>query len=71
MAFPATRKEMEDQGYKCMTYTRCRGCDASMEFWHTPKGGTIPMDPMPLVESPAVSHYATCPNARRFRKKKP
>lgn len=70
MAFPATRKEMEEQGYRCKTYTRCRGCDASMEFWYTPNGKSIPMDPMPHEESPAKSHYASCPLAKTFRRKK-
>ena len=70
MPFPATRKEMEDQGYKCKSYTVCRGCADSMEFWTTPKGGSIPMNPMPFAESPAVSHYASCPKAQRFRGKK-
>lgn len=70
MSFPATRKEMEERGYTCRMYTRCRGCGDSMEFWLTPKGRNIPMNPMPFVESPAVSHYASCPKAKAFRKKK-
>jgi hypothetical protein len=69
MPFPATRKEMEEQGYRCKSYTRCRGCNDSMEFWSTPKGGSIPMNPMPYADSPAVSHYVNCPKAKAFRKR--
>jgi hypothetical protein len=40
-----------------------------MEFWNTPEGKSIPMDCMSDPDSPAVSHFATCPVADRFRKK--
>lgn len=70
MSFPATRRDMEEQGYACKDYTRCKGCNRSMEFWYTPDGKSIPMDPMPLAESPAVSHFVSCPKAKEFRKKK-
>lgn len=42
-----------------------------MELWNTPKGNTMPMNPMNDVDSPAVSHWATCVKAEQFRRKKP
>ena len=71
MSFPATRAALEAAGYKCKCLTRCRGCQALMEWWLTPAGKTIPMDVMKMAESPAISHFATCPNADQFRKEQP
>jgi hypothetical protein len=69
MRFPPTRDKMEEAGYKRKCYTRCQGCRKSIEFWSTPAGKTLPMETMPDAESEAVSHFATCPDAARFRKK--
>jgi hypothetical protein len=70
MPFPKTRAEMEDSGYKFDRNEVCRGCHQRMEMWATPARKRIPMDPMPESSSPAVSHFATCPNASRFRRGK-
>lgn len=70
MAFPKTRAEMEQYGYVRSAYTRCNGCNAPMEFWRTPAGKNMPMDVMPDPETPAVSHFSTCPKAKEFRKGK-
>lgn len=70
MPFPATREAMEAEGYLRGCYSRCRGCNRPMEFWRTPAGKMIPMDPMDQPDSEAVSHFATCPNATQFRKKR-
>jgi hypothetical protein len=68
MGFPATCKAMMEAGYKRSTYSRCVACHTAMEWWLTPRGRPIPMDSMPSEDSPAVSHFATCPNADQFRK---
>lgn len=60
---------MQEAGYKRLSYSRCQGCKRPMEWWITPTGARTPMDPMRLDESPAVSHFATCPKADDFRKK--
>lgn len=60
---------MENAGYKRKCYTRCQGCMKSIEFWATPAGKTLPMEAMPHPYSEALSHFATCPEAERFRKK--
>lgn len=71
MPFPRTREALEESGFIRKAYTRCQGCGAAMEFWRTKTGKSLPMDPMPNPDSRAASHYATCPFAERFRKKKP
>jgi hypothetical protein len=69
-AFPASRAEMELAGYSRNCYAVCRGCGKAIEFWNSPKGSRLPMERMPLPESPATSHFATCPRANDFRKGK-
>jgi hypothetical protein len=68
MPFPATLAALEAAGYTRMVYTRCSGCGAAMEFWRTPGGKRIPMNPMSSPEAEAVSHFATCTSAAKFRK---
>jgi hypothetical protein len=68
MPFPATREAMEKKGYYRNCYTRCRGCNRPMEGWYSPAGHWMPMDPMERPDSPAVSHFSTCPKANEFRK---
>jgi hypothetical protein len=70
MAFPKTQAEMVESGYGFDRIETCRGCHQNMEMWETPAGKRIPMDPMPEDESPAISHFATCPQASRFRRRK-
>jgi hypothetical protein len=69
MPFPATREAMEAAGYKRSSYTRCSGCGESIEFWTTPAGKQIPMNFMAYPDTPAVSHFVTCPKATQFKRK--
>ena len=70
MGFPKTRAEMVDQSYqRRVGRSVCSGCGSAIEFWRTPKGKEMPMDPMPFPESPATPHWATCPKAESFRKR--
>jgi|HubBroStandDraft_6_1064221.scaffolds.fasta_scaffold426605_2 hypothetical protein len=69
--FPATRTKLEEAGYTRSNYSRCGGCRAAIEWWQTPKAKSIIMNPMPDPESAAISHFATCPEAKKFRKAKP
>lgn len=62
MAFPKTDTELTQQGYEFESKTRCRGCGAEIEFWLTPNGKHIPLDPGTLEP-----HWSTCPNAKDFR----
>jgi hypothetical protein len=68
MPFPKDREAMEKQGYRREFYSRCRGCHAAMEWWYSPAGKRLPMDPMEHPDTPAISHFATCPEAQKFRK---
>jgi len=68
MTFPATRKAMEAAGYTRTCYTRCQACATPIEFWSTGQG-MIPMETMPLEDSPAITHFAKCTDAARFRRR--
>jgi hypothetical protein len=69
MPFPATRKLMQDAGYSFAGHKICP-CGARMELWHTPSDQLMPMNLMENDESKAESHFATCPKAQQFRRKK-
>lgn len=69
MAFPVDAYEMRVQGYKLLDHSRCDGCFEEIEWWRTPNGHQIPMNPMSNAESPAISHWATCTMVKQFRKK--
>ena len=70
--FPKTNGEMLLRGYEpgSGSYAKCRGCGADIEWWKTPTGRALPMNPMPTPETPAVAHWATCTDPNRFRRTK-
>jgi hypothetical protein len=68
MAFPKTMADMERQGYRRIEYSRCKGCFDSIEWWQTPMGERIPMDPMAVRDSAAITHFSTCKQVDLFRK---
>jgi len=62
---------------------QCRGCGAAILWIQTPAGKRTPIDAIPLTGwaysaewgawrliEVHVSHFATCPQAEQFRKKK-
>ena len=59
---------MSEQGYKPLPSGECRACHQVIEFWTTPSGHRIPMNPMETDDSPAITHFATCEFANQFRK---
>jgi hypothetical protein len=72
MEFPHTRAELLSGGYQPPTkLSTCKGCNQSIEWWKTPRGKSIPMQPMIYENSPATPHWQTCPNANDFRKAPP
>ncbi len=71
MPFPATLAALEEAGWKRSNYGRCKGCRDSIEWWWTPNGERMPMQPMATPESEAISHWARCGTANQFRKKGP
>ena len=70
MPFPKDLDELKAEGYAFSNHGTCRGCYADIEWWQTPKGSKIPMDPMDRGSSPAVAHFSTCPNREEFRKER-
>lgn len=66
MAFPKILEELVQQGYKFENDSHCTGCNASIEWWTTPRGKKMPLD----VDEAGnvVSHFVTCPKAKDFRK---
>lgn len=68
--FPKTNGEMLMRGYDrgSGTLAICRACGEPIEFWTTPTGKSLPMNPMPTPETPAVAHWSTCTDPNRFRR---
>ena len=67
MPFPKTLDALREAGYLPDGFSTC-SCGAKIKWFITPKGKRMPVD---VFESGAVdSHFATCPNAEQFRKKK-
>ena len=60
-----SREELEAAGYRYEGAGICKGesCGRLIEWWRTPKGKTIPLDPDTLEP-----HWSTCVNAKEFRK---
>jgi len=69
MAFPKTLNEMTERGYKFKDHAECRGCGDPIEWWETPNGRNIPMNPMTGGESEAAPHWVSCTEQDLFRKK--
>lgn len=49
-------------GWSIVTLDSCRGCRATIAWALTPAGKYAPLDPS------GISHFATCPQADRFRR---
>ena len=47
--------------------SRCRSCNATIAFVPTPKGHLMPVDV--VGEHRGESHFATCTDPKRFRKR--
>jgi hypothetical protein len=59
-----------------MNVTNCRSCDAKIVWLKTAKGKSMPVDAATVEEGDElfdhkrhVSHFATCPDAARYRKR--
>jgi hypothetical protein len=58
-----TDGDLREAGYLFEGRARCRGCQAEIEWWRTPRGKAMPIDPGTMQP-----HWATCPKADDFRK---
>jgi len=63
MAFPQTENDLVAAGYRFDNHARCRGCGAEIEWWITPRGKKMPLDPGTMAP-----HWGTCPKAKDFKK---
>lgn len=70
MPFPKDFDAMKAAGYVFDNDAECRGCGDSIEWWITPNGKKMPMNPMPTGPTPAISHFTTCSDTPTFRKGK-
>lgn len=68
MPFPKTMDELKSSNYHFDNYAACKGCGADIEWWVSPKGSKLPMDPMDKGTSEARIHFSSCPEAESFRK---
>ena len=69
MPFPATFAALKAAGYRFDNHARCKGCGEEIEWWITPKEKKMPFNLMPADDSPAVTHFTTCPDAEEFRRR--
>ena len=82
---PETKEGLEAAGYVFDNEGVCRGCGEVVEWWVTNNGKRMPMSVVALdvhgevVESGSLtrpfrfarrSHFASCPQAEDFRRKK-
>lgn len=68
MPLPDTRNALVAAGWELRSTSHCRSCAAPIEWWQKPGQRITPMNPMSSLTGPAVSHFATCPNAAKHRK---
>jgi len=68
MGFPSTQEELKAAGYKFLDHATCKDCGEDIEWYETPYGRKIPMNPMERGSSKAVMHFNTCPDAPLLRK---
>lgn len=68
MLFPETSDALKAAGYQWQNDGVCKGCGADIEWWRTPQGKYLPMDPMERGSSRAISHFATCSDTPLFRR---
>ncbi len=59
-----SREELEAAGYRFLNTSRCAGkdCRAEIDWYETPKGKKMPLDPDTLE-----THWASCKNREMFR----
>jgi hypothetical protein len=69
MGFPKTFHEMKAMGYRFDNDATCRGCGDDIEWWITPNGKKIPMNPMTSDHSEAKAHWSTCTEQDSFRRR--
>lgn len=77
-ALPKTKEGLQDAGWVFDNDGYCGGCHARVEWWISPKNKKAPFDVVPVKETDnffapvrefeRISHFASCPNAKDFRR---
>lgn len=72
MAIPEKREDLVAMGYVFDNESKCRSCEAEIEWWITPRGKKMPMRVFQEHgESIRRAHFADCPSVKEwFRDKK-
>jgi len=75
---PTSKQALEEAGYVYDNDSYCRACHAPIEWWITKTGAKMPMDVVaaketdnffaPVKEFKRIPHWASCPNAKEFRR---
>ena len=65
-----SREDLESAGYVFGGPAKCRGCGAAIFWFETPKEKRMPFSWLPASPSDLEPHWATCPQAKEFKKKK-
>jgi len=61
MTLPKTMEELVPAGYKMDNQTAtCSYCGADIEWWITPRGSKMPLDPMNRGTDKVSCHFDTC-----------
>lgn len=74
MKFPAQSRELRESGYTFDGEGKCRGCGVPLEWWITPAGRKMPLSRVKLADQlkrnieALEPHWASCPNAKDFRR---
>ena len=68
MPIPQTREELIALGWKYSNDGRCDACQEPIEWWVSPKNTKHPMRRDP--DGKIITHFADCPFADKFRRKK-
>lgn len=69
MKWPARETELEAAGWRYEKPGTCSACGVPMEWWRTPQGKLAPLTAVGFSDH-FQSHFADCPKAEQFRKKK-
>lgn len=60
MAIPKTMDELRPAGYTFLDTSTCSQCGDAIEWWSTPRGARMPINPMERGLSKVVVHFDTC-----------
>jgi len=69
MPLPANADQMRMESYRFADHACCDACGEPVEWWISPQGRNILMNPMPTTETRDRLHAAVCGKRGSLRKK--